>query len=511
MKTVLTCIIIAFYLFTDVHAQKEDYMWFLGGPPIPTGGSDGMVIDWNDSPVPEHSLNGLGINGNNASICDAEGNLLFWSNGCAVMNRNQGVMPNGDTLNWDLFREVIGWASCLRGYPGVQNMKILPDPADEDGFYIIHKAWKYNGQFEDVTFELRHSYVDMRLDGGLGDVVYFDSVLYEGRTTLSNLEAVHAQNGSDWWVLQPIENDSFLLIYRISENGIERFPDQNASVFFPFERSGGGTMRISPDGTKLAYYDYFLNLHVYDFDRATGQISNHQKVTIFDDAEEMPNNKYRFGSVEWSPNSRFMYVAVRDSLFQVDGWEADMGDGILLIDVYNGTLDPFTNTFYVATLAPDCKIYICSTSGNLTYHVIHRPDELGTACDFVQNGLLLPQYPGSANLPLFPRFRVDEAEKCDPTITSVFGDAVFYRRDLNIFPNPTSGPVAVEIPSGWEGGLLVIFDTNGQMVKQLDLPHSTKQLEMNLSNLIAGVYHIELYPAHNKQQIFYGGRIVVAK
>lgn len=470
-----------------------------------------MVIDWNDSPTPEHSLNGLGINGNNASICDSEGNLLFWSNGCAVINREQEVMPNGDTLNWDLFREVIGWSSCTRGYPGVQNMKILPDPDDEDGFYIIHKAAKYNGQFEDVTFELRHSYVDMQLDGGLGDVVYFDSVLYEGRTTLSNLEAIYAENGRDWWVLQPIENDSMMLIYRIGENGIARFPDQNATVFFPFERSGGGTMRISPDGMKLAYYDYFLNLHVYDFDRATGQISNHQKVTIFDDAEEMPNNKYRFGSVEWSPNSRFMYVAVRDSLFQVDSWEEDMDNGIRLIDVYNGTLDPFTNTFYVATLAPDCKIYICSTSGNLTYHIIRQPDELGMACDFVQNGLLLPQYPGSANLPLFPRFRVDEAEKCDPTITSIFGDAVFFRKDLNVFPNPTTGPFIVEISDGWEGGILVVFDTNGQMVKQIEVPYHTRQMELNVPNLMPGVYHIELYPTHIKQQIFYGARIVVTK
>lgn len=270
-------------------------------------------------------------------------------------------------------------------------------------------------------------------------------------------------------------------------------------------------MRISPDGMKLAYYDYFLNLHVYDFDRATGQISNHQKVTIFDDAEEMPNNKYRFGSVEWSPNSRFMYVAVRDSLFQVDSWEEDMDNGIRLIDVYNGTLDPFTNTFYVATLAPDCKIYICSTSGNLTYHIIRQPDELGMACDFVQNGLLLPQYPGSANLPLFPRFRVDEAEKCDPTITSIFGDAVFFRKDLNVFPNPTTGPFIVEISDGWEGGILVVFDTNGQVVKQIEVPYHTRQMELNVPNLMPGVYHIELYPTHIKQQIFYGGRIVVTK
>jgi len=189
-----------------------------------------------------------------------------------------------------------------------------------------------------------------------------------------------------------------MVTYSIDQDGITRIPDQFSSVIFPDEKSGGGTMRISPDGRKLAYYEYFLNLHVYDFDQQTGQISNHQKVTIFDDAEDMPLDKFRFGSVEWSPNSRFMYVAVRDSLFQVDSWEPNVDDGIQTVGVYDGSVMPFATTFYIATLAPDCKIYICSTSGNRSFHVIHKPDELGTACNFVQNGLLLPGPTGSANI-----------------------------------------------------------------------------------------------------------------
>lgn len=497
---------------TCTYAQKEDYVWFLGKDQSTDPGIQGMVWDWNTQNAEPEMLDlAYGVDNNNASICDKDGNLLFWSNGCAVINRDQEVMPNGDTLNWDAFREVIGWSDCERGYPGTQNIKIIPDPAYEDGFYIFHKAWKYNGQFEDITFELRHSYVDMQLDGGMGDVVYYDSVLYEGRTTLSNLEAVYTANREDWWLLQPIEEDSLFLIYRVSEEGIEQLPSQTASVYFADARSGGGTMRISPDGAKLAYYEYFLNLHVYDFDRSTGLISNHREVIIFEDAEEMPDNQYRFGSVEWSPNSRFMYVAVRDSLFQVDSWEEDMNDGIRLIDVYDGTQNPFSTTFYVASLAPDCKIYICSTSGNKSYHVIHKPDELGEACNFVQNGLELPQYAGSANLPLFPRFRVDEEEKCDPTITSVFGQAVFYRRDLKVFPNPTSGPATVVLPADWTGGTLLVFDAKGRAVENRDVPSSIDQIRIDFAGLPAGTYNVELYPAERERRVFYGQRVVISR
>jgi hypothetical protein len=40
-------------------------------------------------------------------------------------------MPNGDTLNWDAYREVFGWSDCELGYPGTQNIKIIPDQGNE--------------------------------------------------------------------------------------------------------------------------------------------------------------------------------------------------------------------------------------------------------------------------------------------------------------------------------------------------------------------------------------------
>lgn len=490
-------------------AQKEDYAWFIdinqdGEIPV-----QGLLFDWNlknADPIPIDLP--YGISSNNASICDKDGNLLFWSNGCSVVNKNQEVMPNGDTLNWDPFRVLFNFDDCQRGLPGTQSIKILPDPADEDGFYIFHKAARYFGQFEDVTRDLRISYVNMALDNGKGDVVYYDSILYDAPVIISNLEAVSSFESKDWWILQPMEDDSLILTYKLEETGIARLPDQNSSVFFGDKRAGAGTMRISPDGEKLAYYDYFLNLHVYDFDRATGLISSHKKVTIFEDAEEKPNNQFRFGSVEWSPNSRFMYVAVSDSLFQVDSWEEDMNDGIRLIGVYDGTLNPFPTTFYVAALAPDCKIYICSTSGNKSYHIIHRPDELGTACNFVQNGLQLPASAGSANLPLHPRFRVDEEDKCDSTITSVFGETVFFRRDLKVYPSPSDGRYTVEIPESFSNGIMTVINLEGQSVYYEELTNITSEIDINISNYPSGLYFIELYPKDNKEKIFWSKQVV---
>lgn len=147
-------IYVLIFLFYSVasFAQKEDYAWIIdinqnGMAPVA-----GLLYDWNLGVSDPISVDlPYGIDNNNASICDKDGNLLFWSNGCAVINREQEVMPHGDTLNWDIYREVIGWKECLRGYPGAQNIKILPDPANSEGFFMFHKARRYFGQFEDIT------------------------------------------------------------------------------------------------------------------------------------------------------------------------------------------------------------------------------------------------------------------------------------------------------------------------------------------------------------------------
>ena len=187
-----------------------------------------------------------------------------------------------------------------------------------------------------------------------------------------------------------------------------------------------------------------------------------------------------------------------------------------LIGTYDGTKNPFANTFFLMALAPDCKIYMCSTNGNETYHVINKPDELGTACDFVQNGIKMPYYDGGS-MPNFPRFRVDEEEKCDPTIVSVFGDYVWYRRDLKLWPNPSSGIFNIELPDVG-AGKIVITNINGQVLLEKDVSNIIPEVNINISNFPGGRYNVEFWPqkniglkfqTSNSERVFYGGQVVL--
>jgi hypothetical protein len=59
---------------------------------------------------------------------------------------------------------------------------------------------------------------------------------------------------------------------------LTRLANQNTHQYFDrFRSSASGTAKFSPDGTKYAIYNYYDQLHVYDFDRETGHLSNHQK------------------------------------------------------------------------------------------------------------------------------------------------------------------------------------------------------------------------------------------
>ena len=489
--------------------NKQDYVWLFGlGINPSTGEQTGYKFDFNEQPFEfEHQDIPIPIASNNSSICDSEGNLLFFSNGCVIYNSEYELMENGDSLNYNEWISIF-WSDCINGYRGAQDVMIVPDLYNDAYYYIIHKPKIFNGFNEQDSIPIHYSMVDMNANNGLGKVIVKNKKLYEDGICLINyLTGITHQNGSDYWFLQPLESDSIIVTISIDEDGIHHSFNQNSHVYFDRDwSSSSGTAKLSPDGTKYALYNYYDQLHLYDFDRETGLLSNHQKINVF------PNPSFseiRFSSVEWSANSRFIYTASTLELHQIDTWESNIEqDGIRLIDIYDGTQDPFSTVFYLMAQAPDCKIYMCPTSGTRSYHVINNPNQLGTDCDFVQNGMRLPHSSHVGSMPNFPRFRVDEEEKCDPTIVSVFGDAVYYRRDLVVYPSPSTGLFTIDLPEDFSSGRLVVTNLQAQILKDEPIDRLTFEGAVQLYDLPEGIYNIEIYPSDNVQRIFYSKQVV---
>ena len=105
----------------------------------------------------------------NASMCDSNGKLLFYTNGFRVFNRNYKIMPNGDDLN---IGDYIGFG--YNELPIPNGAVIIPIPGSSTRYYVFQSDldWIYdtitNGAF--FPEKLQYSIVDMSLDNGKGDV-----------------------------------------------------------------------------------------------------------------------------------------------------------------------------------------------------------------------------------------------------------------------------------------------------------------------------------------------------
>ena len=504
MRTKLLLTFSLLCTFTALHAQpRADQVW-LGGyqKNHDLGGVHGHRYHFMSSPtiLTYQSMPYGFAGGCNTSIADQNGNLLFYTNGQAVVNRDMKLMPDGLGINDGEWARLF-WPEKIYGYPGKQDILILPDPASATGYYLIHKTPVYDPIGYDST-EIRMSYIDMALDGGRGDLVFKNRYFYTRQDLLfSYLTAIRHQNRRDWWILQPAHGRA-IKTFLLDTEGFKSMPDQDPQAFFtPRNSSSGGTAKFSPDGTKYAFYNIHDHLLIYDFDRTTGQLSFRESIVPVDTSGE-----YIFCSLEWSPSSRYIYTSTDVYLHQLDMWEPDPAKKVRLIDIYNGTKDPFSTDFYLMAQGPDCKIYMVPGSGSYSIHVINKPDEAGKACDFVQNGIKLPTAGGG--LPNYPRFRVDETEKCNPGISSVFGHEVYYRRPLDVFPNPASDHVYIRGGLPVRAGTLVITDVYGRRLSELTIDNYQLPDHIELGHLPAGSYNIEIYPDHNPDRIYYGTQIV---
>jgi len=485
-----------------VAQDKRDYQWFLGKNQGGGGEFRALKFDFNNRPFATELRNpGLNFGTNNVSICDKQGALLLYSNGCAIANREHEIMMNGDSINaGEFFDDYWFNGSCSFGYPGRQDMLILEDPNKEECYYVIHKRLDRHSDGSFQCSSLSYSYVDISLDDGLGGVTEKNIDFYTiDKFIWSYLTAINHSNGEDWWIINPGRDNKYY-VFSVDNNGLNLSSVQDAlHEFDPDHASAAGDAKFSPDGTMYAYFNHDDGLLLYTFDRESGVLSNFRNLTLSEPQQ------LAFATCEWSPNSEYLYLATSDSLWQVEVAYDNLEDGKVFIAEHNGINDPFSTQFFVSTLGPDCRIYIRPGSGSYSFHVIHKPNEKGQACDLEQQGLVLPEVSSTGSFPNFPRFRVDEEEKCDPTLLTVLGEDVYWRRDLKVYPNPASSFTTIEIPDNVQGEVFIL-NMEGKIVHHQKNISGMKMLD--ISFLAGGVYSVEFVPDENLERVVYTSRLV---
>ncbi|MEO0723603.1 MAG: hypothetical protein AAFZ63_03605, partial [Bacteroidota bacterium] len=116
-----------FMICIAVIAQNQhDAIWLFGSPRLlPTdlqfGGS---MLDFSNE-APEATYFDLNIYLDpTAIICNGNGELVFYTNGCKIINSQHEIMENGDTINAGIRYDQY----CDFFYPTIQGLLALPKP-----------------------------------------------------------------------------------------------------------------------------------------------------------------------------------------------------------------------------------------------------------------------------------------------------------------------------------------------------------------------------------------------
>ena len=297
-QIILFCLIL--FLHTNLKAQKQTNFWYFGGggitgfPFSPTQEYAGL--DFN-SGGPVIVNNGAKMQGNegNATISDANGNLLFYTNGKLVYDNTHTQMPNGFGLAGD--------------YSSTHASLIVPWPNSDSLYYIFTTDSKEN---EDSSKGLNYHIVDMSLNGGNGDVVLKNQQLLDLST--ERLAGAHYIDGCGFWIVgHGRKNKNSFYAWRIDATGIV---DTVISTIGPLHGNVAdtnyiGQMKISPNGQLLAvarenFGGFGVNnpIDLFDFNQFTGEVTNYRALvsTLYGPFL----NPY---GVEFSPNSQVVYAS----------------------------------------------------------------------------------------------------------------------------------------------------------------------------------------------------------
>jgi len=346
-----------FFLSFASNAQKEASIWYFG---------ERAGLDFS-SGVPVALEDGqLNTQEGCATISDASGNLLFYTDGSRIWDQNHQIMPNGTGL--------------LGDYSSTQSAIIVPKPDTPDIYYVFTVAK------EGEPSGINYSEVNMNLNGGLGAVVSKNISLHG--PSMEKLTAVKHANGRDIWVLTHDWNNADFVVFLVTPTGVDMNPvvttvGRDMSIS-DLKTAAIGYLKASPDGSKVAISHRDFGSELLDFDNATGVLSN---------PIVLNNSPDQYG-VEFSPSSKVLYLGPFSSaVYQYDLTAADIPGSATVIN----------NNLYGESgmqLALDGKIYMV-LNGVSRMSVIHNPNVLGAGCNYERDAIDLGTGRGFLGLPPF--------------------------------------------------------------------------------------------------------------
>ncbi len=326
-----------------------------------------------------------------AVVCDDDGELLFYTDGYSLWNRNHILMPNGVDLG--------GNKSSSQGVLIIQSER----SSDIYHAITIDAFGDVNSNITNGNFY--HSIIDMGLEGGSGNVTLVKKQLIDSGKTERMVGYPHPCGGV-WIIIHERDNADFQA-YRLSKDELSDPVTSSIGAIHdhrPDFSKYFGQMKISPDGSTLAVVGRGL-LQFFRFDVFTGQVSS--LIDLVDEDFFAVDNRYYSGA--FSPSGQLFYlkslknnvmtgreVAVIEQIamkpYQRDSIMASWTEvGVLQFPTYHKDVH--------LALGPDNRIYIANDYSYDALSTINKPDLPGVLCDFEDSSVPFPGRSRSSSIP----------------------------------------------------------------------------------------------------------------
>jgi gliding motility-associated-like protein len=353
-------------------SQNQFNIWYFGNKAGLDFNSGNLVAITNSS---INTIEGC------ASIADSSGQLLFYTNGVTIWNKNHAVMANGNGL--------------FGSISSAQSAIIVKQPGSSNIYYVFTTDVRLSPGFPNNG--LNYSIVDMSLNAGLGGVTLKNKHLMDDSN--EKLCAVSHANNKDVWIASTKSLTDSIYLFLLTGSGLVK---KNTIINKGNFSNNGfpGQMKFSPDGRFLAYSNGASltdsgKIFLLEFDNYNGTILNSKIINYI---ESCP-----YG-LEFSPNGNYLYFStiLADQLYQID------------VNAINSTIkyinfstmivkSPGNNRFGALQLGPDSRIYIANNLDSFL-SVIEVPDSLN--CQLKTDAVYLNGQISNVGLPGFNAFDI---------------------------------------------------------------------------------------------------------
>lgn len=350
--------VVLFLIAFSTYGQKEANNWYFGHK---------AGLDFSTSP-PTAISGELNTFEGASTISDAQGNLLFYSDGKTVWDKSHAVMN---------FSNGASSLDALLGDPSsTQSALVIPKPDDSNIYYLFTVGANSDSGLNYYT-------IDISQNAGKGLIVA-GPVDLSGTASPGWSEKVTAVEGADcdtFWIISTDSTNFYA--YKVDTNGVNTTPV--VSSFGQFINTRRGTLKISPDGKYVVLANQRDTTYLYNFNSLDGTINNSMGLNV---------NSGGYG-VEFSQTSTMLYIST--GVHSQGGNTPDEAhvyqynlNNTSITDINNSRKTIVSETGFrgALQLGIDGKIYYARSRA--TYlGVINFPDRIGDDAEYIKEGQFL--------------------------------------------------------------------------------------------------------------------------